>query len=142
MLASPSHPLAQRSRASVCRFGRRPACNPQVPEGLVEPNSQPSPIAYRYPYPHPDPIPGLAVQISKNWHTGSTEAYWAGFDGSWWTASLLLRLPPNSTIALSLALSYEKYGGIPAWSHAQLSIVGYSDKWLWEQAALGAQEHV
>ena len=90
----------------------------------------------------PDPIPGLAVQISKNWHTGSTEAYWAGFDGYWWAASLLLRLPPNSTIALSLALSYEKYGGIPAWSHAQLSIVGYSDKWLWEQAALGAQEHV
>tara|TARA_B100000787_G_scaffold133309_1_gene102189 strand:- start:184 stop:387 length:204 start_codon:yes stop_codon:yes gene_type:complete len=50
---------------------------------------------------------------------------------------LLLRLPPNSTIALSLALSYEKYGDVPAWSHAQLSIVGYSDKWLWEQAALG-----
>ena len=37
-----------------------------------------------------------------------------------------------------MALSYEKYGGVPAWSHAQLSIVGYSDKWLWEQAALGA----
>ena len=80
---------------------------------------------------------GLAVQISKNWHTGSTDAYWAGFDGYWWTASVLLRLPPNSSIALSLALSYEKYGGVPAWSHAQLSIVGYSDKWLWEQAALG-----
>ena len=68
---------------------------------------------------------------------GSTDAYWAGFDGYWWTASVLLRLPPNSSIALSLALSYEKYGGVPAWSHAQLSIVGYSDKWLWEQAALG-----
>ena len=50
---------------------------------------------------------------------------------------MLLRLPPNSSIALSLALSYERYGGVPAWSHAQLSIVGYSDKWLWEQAALG-----
>ena len=80
---------------------------------------------------------GLAVQISKNWHTGSTDAYWAGFDGYWWTGSVLLRLPPNSSIALSLALSYERYGGVPAWSHAQLSIVGYSDKWLWEQAALG-----
>ena len=80
---------------------------------------------------------GLAAQISKNWHRGSTDAYWAGFDGFWWTASMLLRLPPNSSIALSLALSYEQYGGVPAWSHAQLSIVGYSDKWLWEQAALG-----
>ena len=24
---------------------------------------------------------GIATQISKNWHTGSTDAYWAGFDG-------------------------------------------------------------
>ena len=46
-------------------------------------------------------------------------------------------MPPNSTISLSLALNYERYGGLAAWSHAQLSIVGYSDKWLWEQAALG-----
>jgi len=69
---------------------------------------------------------GLPVQISKNWHVGSTAAYWAGFDGYWWTANSLLRLPPNSTIALSLALNYERYGGVPAWSHAQLSIVGYS----------------
>ena len=68
---------------------------------------------------------GLAAQISKNWHKGSTKAYWAGFDGYWWTANMLLRLPPNSSIALSLALSYELYGGVPAWSHAQLSIVGY-----------------
>ena len=40
---------------------------------------------------------------------GSTDAYWAGFDGYWWTASSLLRLPPNSTISLSLALNYERY---------------------------------
>ena len=78
------------------------------------------------------------MQLSKNWHSGSNAAYWAGFDGTWWTASSLLRLPPNSTISLSLAINYERYGGVPAWSHAQLSIVGYSDKWLWEQAALGS----
>jgi hypothetical protein len=80
---------------------------------------------------------GIPMQTSKNWHAGSVAAYWAGFDGYWWTASSLLRLPPNSTVSLSLALNYERYGGLPAWSHAQLSIVGYSDKWLWEQAALG-----
>jgi hypothetical protein len=50
---------------------------------------------------------GIPMQLSKNWHSGSNAAYWAGFDGSWWTASSLLRLPPNSTISLSLALSYE-----------------------------------
>ena len=26
---------------------------------------------------------GIATQISKNWHEGSTDAYWAGFDGYW-----------------------------------------------------------
>lgn len=82
---------------------------------------------------------GIPTQLSKNWHTGDTSTYWAGFDGTWWTANSLLRLPANSTVALSLAVSYELYGGIRAWSHAQLSIVGYSDKWLWEQAALGAR---
>ena len=77
---------------------------------------------------------GIPVQISKNWHSGSKAAYWAGYDGSWWTASSFLRLPPNSKISLSLALNYERYGNVPAWSHAQLSIVGYSDKWLWEES--------
>ena len=81
---------------------------------------------------------GIPMHTSKNWHTGSTAAYWAGFDGYWWTANSMLRLPPNSSVALSLALNYERYGGLPAWSHAQLSIVGYSDRWLWEQAALGS----
>ena len=81
---------------------------------------------------------GIPMQISKNWHVGSNAAFWAGYDGSWWTASSLLRLPPNSKISLSLALSYERYGSVPAWSHAQLSIVGYSDKWLWEESALGS----
>ena len=52
-------------------------------------------------------------------------------------ASALLRLPPNSSVSLALAVNYERYGNVPAWSHAQLSIVGYSDAWLWEQAALG-----
>ena len=92
----------------------------------------------RSPCPCPCPHPLLRGLNSKNWHTDSTAAYWAGFDGYWWTANSLLRLPPSSTISLSLALSYERYGGVPAWSHAQLSIVGYSDKWLWEQAALGS----
>lgn len=80
---------------------------------------------------------GIPVQISKNWHSGNSDAYWAGFDGTWWTASSLIRLPPNSQITLYLAISYELYGGLRPYSHAQLSIVGYSDKWLWEESALG-----
>jgi hypothetical protein len=81
---------------------------------------------------------GIPVQISKNWHSGATAAYWAGFSGSWWTGNVLLHLPPRSLISLSLAINYELYGNVPSFSHAQLSIVGYSDKWLWEEAALGS----
>ena len=82
---------------------------------------------------------GIPCQISKNWHGGSagSEAKWVGFDGTWWTVNCLLRLPPQTKLPLSLGINYEKYGGISAFSHAQLSIVGYSEKWLWEQAALG-----
>ena len=80
---------------------------------------------------------GIPCHISKNWHSGTDDAYWAGFDGYWWTVNCFLRIPADSKIDLSLAVNYEKYGTVSAFSHAQLSIVGYSDKWLWEQAALG-----
>ena len=40
-------------------------------------------------------------------------------------------------MSLSLALVYENFGGVPAFSHAQLSLVGYARGWLWEEAALG-----
>jgi len=76
---------------------------------------------------------GTPLQISKNWHSGKSSAYWAGYDGNWWTANVLLRVPSDSSISLSFAIAYEQFGGISAFSHAQLSIVGYSDKWLWEE---------
>ena len=79
---------------------------------------------------------GIPIQLSKNWHAG--QGFWADYGGYWWTANALLNLPPGTTLSLTLAINYERYGGVPAWSHAQLSIVGYSDMWLWEQAALGS----
>jgi hypothetical protein len=51
--------------------------------------------------------------------------YWAGYDQTWWTGSVLLRLPPDSKMSLTLVANYESYGGLSSWSHAQLSIVGY-----------------
>jgi len=79
---------------------------------------------------------GIPVQISKNWHDDSS-AKFAGYHGYWWTANVVLHMPADSTISLTFATVYELYGGVPAWSHAQLSLVGYSDMWLWEEAALG-----
>ena len=79
---------------------------------------------------------GIPCHISKNWHDAA--GFWAGFQGYWWTVNCFMRIPADSTISLSLVVNYETYGGIAAFSHSQLSIVGYSDKWLWEEAALGS----
>ena len=47
-------------------------------------------------------------------------------------------MPPNTEIDLTLVVNYEAYAGVPAFSHSFLSIVGYGDKWAWEEAALGS----
>ena len=56
---------------------------------------------------------GVPVQISKNWHSGNAAAYWAGFDGTWWTGNVYLLLPPGASQSFNFALAYEKYGGVP-----------------------------
>ena len=83
-----------------------------------------------------DVLAGVPLQISKNWHAGSTAAHWGGYDGSWWTINMFTRLPASAAYSVKLRLFYQTYGSVPAFSHAQLSIVGYSDAWLWEEAAL------
>jgi len=77
---------------------------------------------------------GIPLHISKNWHDGNGSSI---YRGTWWTANLLFHLPPSHTLDLTFAIVYEQFKGIPAFSHAQLSIVGYSTMWLWEEAALG-----
>jgi len=77
---------------------------------------------------------GIPIHISKNWHDGKGSSI---YRGTWWTANLLFHLPPRYTLDLTFAIVYEQFKGIPAFSHAQLSIVGYSTMWLWEEAALG-----
>jgi len=85
-----------------------------------------------------EPI-GLPHQISKNWHNQPSD-YSANNNAHWWTVNILVHLPPNFSKDLSLALAYEKYRGVNAYSHSQLSTIGYSEKkaWLWEEAALGS----
>ncbi|CAB9515166.1 Cohesin domain [Seminavis robusta] len=78
---------------------------------------------------------GIPGHISKNWH--HVDGFKSYYSGVWWTYNVFLRLPPKAKIDLQFKIVYEKYGGVSAFSHAQLSIVGYSNKWLWEEAALG-----
>ena len=63
---------------------------------------------------------------------------WGGYGGYWWTANVMLEVPAYSTYNGQFFVLMQKYGGYVAWSHAQLSIVGYSDRWLWQEAALGS----
>jgi hypothetical protein len=77
---------------------------------------------------------GIPIHISKNWHGDGSNVY----RGTWWTANTLFNVPAGETLDLTFVLVYEQYRAIPAYSHAQLSIVGYSNGWLWEEGGLGA----
>ena len=43
-----------------------------------------------------------------------------------------------SEITLEFTLVYNMYGGVPSFSNSQLSLIGYTDSWVWYQAALGS----
>lgn len=82
---------------------------------------------------------GLPHQISKNWHRGSVETPYDA-KNHWWTVNMIMHLPPSFSKNMTLVLAYEKYHEVSAFSHSQLSTIGYSfeKSWLWEQAALGS----
>lgn len=81
---------------------------------------------------------GISVQWSKNWHgpdpcpTGP-----AGFAGVWFHGLSMLTIPPSSTFEFELMMVGENWGGMPAASHSQLSVIGYGGNQQWDQAALG-----
>ena len=78
---------------------------------------------------------GIPVQLSKNWHNdpqGNT------YSGQWFHGVSQVQLPPDSSTELELTLAYGHWGGIPAVSHSQLSLIGWGGNQLWEQSAFGA----
>ena len=75
------------------------------------------------------------MQLSKNWHSSEEKPV---YSGTWLHASTLLHLPPNSVTELQLVIVCGHWGGLPAASHAQLSLIGWGSNQLWEQSALGA----
>ncbi len=79
---------------------------------------------------------GIPVQISKNWHRKQGE--FALYQGPWFHGFSMLRLPPNSRVECELTLAYAHWGGLPAASHAQLSLIGWGSNQLWDESALGA----
>jgi chorismate mutase-like protein len=79
---------------------------------------------------------GVPVQVSKNWHQtpGRTLLY----QGPWFHAFTMLRLPPRSELTCELALTYARWGGVPAASHAQLSLIGWGTNQRWDEVAIGS----
>ena len=78
---------------------------------------------------------GFPVQLSKNWHKSEENPV---YSGTWFHGSTLVHLPPNSVTKLQLIIVCGHWGGLPAASHAQLSLIGWGSNQLWEQSALGS----
>jgi hypothetical protein len=86
----------------------------------------------------PDGTPsGLPVQISKNWHQRSEKGH-LDYEGPWFHGFTFVRLPPKSRRELVFQMAYARYGGVPAASHAQLSLVGWGHNQFWDEAAIGS----
>ena len=78
---------------------------------------------------------GIPVQLSKNWHNEPEGGVHAGY---WFHGISQMRLPAGGTVDLELTLAYGHWGGVPAASLAQLSLIGWGSNQLWHQAAIGS----
>lgn len=79
---------------------------------------------------------GIPVQCSKNWHRQKDRRF--THEGPWFHGFTVLRLPPRSRVDAELALTFARWGGVPAASHAQLSLIGWGWNQVWDQAAIGS----
>jgi hypothetical protein len=78
---------------------------------------------------------GIPVQISKNWHRGKVSMR---YQGPWIHGSTVIRVPPRSTRNYQYAIAYARWGGVPAASHAQLSLIGWGHNMFWDECAIGS----
>ncbi len=83
---------------------------------------------------------GIPVQISKNWHTQKGKQF--EYQGPWFHGFTVLTLPAKDAVDVELTMASAYWGRVPAASHAQLSLAGYSNGGnggqLWDQSAIGA----
>lgn len=77
---------------------------------------------------------GIPVQISKNWHRGREKIL---YEGNWYHGYSLLRLPARTRLDCEVTFIDSYWGGLPAVSHAQLSLIGWGVNQLWDEVAIG-----
>ena len=86
----------------------------------------------------PDGTPtGLPVQLSKNWHQRPDKGH-VPYEGPWFHGCVFLRVPPKCEREFVFAMTYARWGGVPAASHAQLCLVGWGHNQFWDEAAIGS----
>jgi hypothetical protein len=78
---------------------------------------------------------GIPVQLSKNWHSRPEGDV---YQGPWFHGISQIHLPPHAKLELELTIAYGHWGGVPAASHAQLTLIGWGANQLWDESALGA----
>ena len=78
---------------------------------------------------------GIPVQISKNWHSRPEGNVYLG---PWFHGISQIHLPPHAELELELTIAYGHWGGVPAATHAQLTLIGWGYNQLWDESALGA----
>lgn len=79
---------------------------------------------------------GVPIQISKNWHT--TKDRPVLYQGGWLHCYTMLHLPPRSIVVADFTIAFARWGGVPAVSHAQLSLIGWGGNQLWDEVAIGS----
>jgi hypothetical protein len=77
---------------------------------------------------------GIPVQLSKNWHTSPAAER---FQGWWFHGLTMLTVPAGAALNLELVMVGQNWGGLPAATHSQLSVIGYGGQQQWDEAALG-----
>ncbi|MDA7920238.1 LamG domain-containing protein [Verrucomicrobiales bacterium] len=78
---------------------------------------------------------GIPVQLSKNWHNDTEGGTYAEM---WFHGISQVLIPAKSNLSLELTIAYGNWGGVPAASHAQLSLIGWGGNQRWDQSALGS----
>jgi len=79
---------------------------------------------------------GIPVQVSKNWHRQAGKTFL--YEGPWFHGFSQIEVGPGATWEGELVLVYALWGGIPAASHAQLSLIGWGTNQRWDQVAIGS----
>jgi len=81
---------------------------------------------------------GIPIQLSKNWHGGGRTGISHYYKGSWFYGLTMITIPANTDLTLEYTSVNSLWGGVPAASHAQLSLVGWGSNQQWDQSAIGA----